>query len=83
VHGDLQPDLTVLLDASPEVGMKRAGERGEADRLETEQADFYRRVRAGYLRQASNEPERFAVVDASLPLARVRAQIEKALRRMF
>jgi dTMP kinase len=83
VHGDLQPDLTVLLDASPEVGMKRAGERGEADRLETEQADFHRRVRAGYLRQAKHEPERFAVVDASLPLARVRAQIEKALRRMF
>jgi dTMP kinase len=83
VHGDLWPDLTVLLDAAPEVGMKRAGQRGEADRLEAEQTDFHRRVRQGYLRQAAAEPQRFAVVDASLPLARVKVEIEQALQRLF
>jgi dTMP kinase len=83
VHGDLWPDLTVLLDAAPEVGMKRAGQRGEADRLEAEQTDFHRRVRQGYLRQAAAEPQRFAVVDASLPLARVKVEIEQALKRLF
>ncbi len=83
VHGDLQPDLTVLLDAPAEVGMKRAGERGDADRLETEQADFHRRVREGYLRQARAEPRRFTVVDASLPLSEVQGEIERALQRLL
>jgi dTMP kinase len=63
--------------------MKRAGQRGEADRLEAEQTDFHRRVRQGYLRQAAAEPQRFAVVDASLPLARVKVEIEQALQRLF
>jgi dTMP kinase len=83
VHGDLQPALTVLLDAPPEVGMRRAVERGQADRLETEEAAFHLRVREGYLRQAAAEPERFAVIDAAQPLARVRADIERALARVL
>jgi dTMP kinase len=83
VHGGLQPALTVLLDAPPEVGMKRAVERGKADRLETEKFAFHRRVREGYLRQAAAEPERFAVVDAARPLERVRADIERALTRVL
>jgi dTMP kinase len=83
VHGDLQPALTVLLDASPEVGMKRAVERGEADRLETEEAAFHLRVREGYLRQAAAEPERFAVIDAAQPLDRVQGDIERALTRVL
>jgi dTMP kinase len=83
VHGDLQPELTVLLDAPPEVGMQRARKRGETDRLEIEQVDFYRRVREGYLRQAAAEPGRFAVIDASQPLDRVQVDIERALLRLF
>jgi dTMP kinase len=83
VHGDLQPELTVLLDAPPEVGMQRARKRGETDRLEIEQADFYGRVRKGYLRQAAAEPGRFAVIDASQSLDRVQADIERALLRLF
>jgi dTMP kinase len=83
VHGDVRPALTVLLDAPPEVGMKRAVERGKADRLETEQVAFHLRVREGYLRQAAAEPERFAVIDASQPLDRVQADIERALKRVL
>lgn len=83
VHGDMQPALTVLLDAAPEVGMKRAVARGKADRLETEEVAFHRRVREGYLRQAAAEPGRFAVIDASQSLERVQADIERALRRIF
>jgi dTMP kinase len=82
VHGDLQPDLTVLLDAPPDVGMGRAEKRGDADRLETERAEFHARVREAYLRQAAAEPQRFAVVDAGQPLLRVRADIEQAMRRI-
>lgn len=74
-HGDLNPDLTVLLDAPAEVGMQRAEKRGETDRLESEQMSFYTRVRAQYLALAEGEPERFAVIDASQSLAVVQNQI--------
>ena len=58
VQEDLQPDLTILLDAPAEIGMDRAGRRGKADRLETEKTEFYARVRDGYLALAEAEPER-------------------------
>ncbi len=76
VHGDLRPDLTILLDASVETGMSRAGRRGSPDRIEIERADFFERVRECYLSLAESEPKRFVVVDASRDLASVRASIE-------
>ena len=75
VHGDLNPDLTILLDAPAEVGMRRAKKRGATDRLESEQMSFYTRVREQYLALARAEPERFAVIDASQSLADVQDQI--------
>lgn len=75
VQEDLQPDLTILLDAPAVVGMDRAGRRGAADRLEVEKTEFYDRVREGYLALAESEPDRFAIIDASLPLAEVQAAI--------
>jgi dTMP kinase len=75
VQEDLQPDMTVLLDAPAEVGMDRAGRRGAADRLEIEKTDFYARVREGYLALAKSEPHRFIVIDASRPLSQVQADI--------
>lgn len=76
VHGDLQPDLTILLDAPVEVGMGRADKRGQPDRIEVERAEFFRRVRDTYLELAGDEPDRFAVVDASRDRASVRIAIE-------
>ena len=78
-HGDLNPDLTVLLDAPAEVGMQRAKKRGETDRLESEQMSFYTRVREQYLALAEGEPERFAVIDASQSLAMVQDQIGEVI----
>lgn len=83
VHGDLQPDLTILLDAPADVGRSRAEKRGAADRLESEQAAFYQRVRDGYLALADAEPRRFAVIDASGELADVQASIRLAMDRLF
>ena len=76
VHGDLQPDLTVLLDAPVETGMERAGKRSDPDRFESEQSDFFRRVRATYLQLAENDPERIVVVDATRSIEAVREVIE-------
>lgn len=76
VHGDLRPDLTVLLDAPVEVGISRAGRRGKPDRFEAERFEFFARVRETYLRLAEEEPERFVVVDATQPLESVQAAME-------
>ena len=83
VHGDLAPDLTLLLDAPVELGRDRAERRGDADRMEGEQAAFHARVREAYLAQAKREPGRFRVIDASRPLDRVQAGIEAALRPLW
>jgi len=82
-HGDLNPDMTVLLDAPAEIGMQRAVNRGETDRLESEQMSFYTRVRAQYIALAENEPQRFTVIDASQPLDAVQAQIAEAIDRLI
>jgi dTMP kinase len=73
VQGELRPDLTLLLDADPAIGLARANARGAADRFEQERVEFFARVRAGYLARARAEPGRFRVVDASRPLEDVRS----------
>lgn len=77
VHGDLQPDLTILLDAPVETGMQRADSRGDRDRFEVEQAEFFNRVRQAYLRLAAMEPGRFEVVDCSRDLVTVQTAIRE------
>ena len=79
---NLKPDLTLLLDLPPEVGLKRAwkqinnGNRVSAEtRFEEEKLSFHKRVRAGYLELSSLEPERFHVIDASKKEAEVREEI--------
>ncbi len=83
VQEDLQPDLTILLDAPAQVGMERAEKRGAADRLDSEEAGFYQRVRDGYLELAAADPDRFAVVDASQELEQVRAAIAVEINRLL
>ena len=83
VHDGVEPDLTLLLDAPAEVGMQRAASRGEGDRMDGEELAFYRRVRTGYLRLAEQWPNRFAVIDASQDLEKVRHDIGAAIEAMF
>jgi dTMP kinase len=61
----LRPDLVVLLDVDPAVGLARVGDRGAADRLETEPAEFHGRVRQTFLDLAAEDPGRYLVLDAS------------------
>jgi dTMP kinase len=79
VQRSLRPDLTLLLDAPVEVALERARQRNrgqQTDRFELERASFFDRVRAGYLARVAEEPQRFRIVDASLPLE----QVSEALR---
>ncbi len=80
---DLRPDVTILLDAPVEIGLARTGRRGDPDRLDSEKAEFYARVRETYLSLAEAEPERFVVVDASGSLSEVRAAIDEVGHRLI
>ncbi len=79
VQDGLRPDLTLLLDAPIEVGMQRAKHRGKLDRFESEQREFFERVRQTYLQRAALDQKRYKVIDAVLPLAEVQAQIVAAI----
>jgi dTMP kinase len=79
VQGDLRPDLTLLLDLPVEVGLSRAGQRGDLDRFEREQQAFFQRVRQTYRDRAAANPQRYRVIDAAQDIAQVQAQIDAAL----
>jgi dTMP kinase len=82
-HGDLWPDLTLLLDLDPAVGLARAGRRGSADRFEREELEFFGRVRASYLALAKEAPERVAVIDAGRPANEIAGDVEQHVRRLL
>lgn len=63
--GGLVPDLTILLDVSPEVGIRRKNDEGMNRFESTFDLAFHERVRAGYLAMAAAEPERYRVIDSS------------------
>lgn len=83
VQGTLRPDLTLLLDASLDISAARASARnaaaGTSDRFEQERRDFFERVRQAYLDRASQEPKRFAVIDATQSLEAVTVAIQQAI----
>lgn len=83
VHPDLQPDLTLLLDAPVEIGMQRAGKRSQPDRIETSKDDFFTRARECYLELAKAEPDRFAVVDASQEIDEVRSDVTAIINALL
>lgn len=68
----LLPDLTVLLDLDVASGRARLdADEKVFDRLEAEKDEFHTRVRDSYLALAAAEPERFLVIDASLPAEQI------------
>ncbi len=71
VQDDLRPDLTLLLDVPVEAGMARIAGRGQPDRFEREDRDFFQRIRASYLQRAAAEPRRFRRIDAGAPVEQV------------
>jgi len=87
----LVPDLTVLLDVPVETGLARqelalsSSKGGEdvPDRIGQEAAEFHERVRQGYLAMAAEEPERFLVVDGTLPAEEVTRTIWQRLQSLL
>lgn len=78
--GGLKPDLTLLLDIDPEIGLRRRQEGGgEWNRLDAYQLAYHQRVREGYLQMASDEPARWHIIDASQSPDMVQSRIREIL----
>ncbi|MCD6003647.1 MULTISPECIES: dTMP kinase [Halomonadaceae] len=84
VQKGLSPDLTLLLDMSPEAAKERLegrlrDQQTQRDRFEQEQVTFFEAVRRAYLERAAAAPQRFAIVDAGQALDQVQASLAQAL----
>jgi len=78
---NLNPDLIILLDISPEQGLAR--KRSLKDRFELEDLSFHRRVREGYVKMAAAEPDHWLVIDASLPKGKIAEIIWDKVSRLL
>ena len=91
-QGKLQPDLTILLDAPPDVSQTRVLQtdliqggqqstitRSETDRFEQQNQEFKQAVRAAYLRRAESFPQRIKVVNADQPIEQVSEAVQLLL----
>ena len=88
VQHELQPDMTLLLDAPVALGMQRAHQRHssgqqEKDRFEMEQLEFFERVRAGYHARAKVYINRFRIIDASQPIENVSNDIKQVMTQFI
>jgi dTMP kinase len=82
--GDLAPDLTVILDVTANVGLKRAAKRrgmAKADRFEGETVEFHQRLREAYRALAAEEPQRCVLIDSSARPKKVANQIWEAVTK--
>lgn len=83
VHPALQPDLTLLFDVPLEVARQRLDATRTLDKFEREQADFFAKCRAEYLRRAEQFPERFVVVDSTGSIADIQASLAQVLEKLL
>lgn len=79
VQEGLQPDVTLLLDASRATSIERTQKRRVLDRIEREGDEFFERVRQGYLQRAARFPERIEIIDANPEFAEVCTSMESIL----
>jgi dTMP kinase len=75
VHPTLQPDLTIVIDLDPREAAARRANARPADRFESEQVEFFERVRGMYLERARQHPHRFEVIDGGQSTAVIQGQI--------
>ena len=81
VLGDLNADLTLLLDATRETSLERTKKRRELDRIETEGDEFFERVRVAYLERARKYPDRIKIIDANPDFNTVKISICRQLEQ--
>jgi dTMP kinase len=84
VCGERRPEITILFDIEPEVGLARARSRNskrseDEGRFEMEDVPFYRRIRDGYLDLASREPQRIRVIPANRSIEEIHRDVLRTL----
>jgi len=79
----LQPDLTLLFDLPAEEAARRRAAARHPDRFESQDTDFFERVRSAYLRRVAEDPSRFALIDAQQTPAAVWQQVQNACRQRW
>ncbi|AWL12019.1 dTMP kinase [Saliniradius amylolyticus] len=77
-----EPDLTLYLDIDPAIGLQRARQRGDLDRIEQQQIDFFNRTRARYLALAGQD-DKIVTIDASQPMDEVHQAIRGVLETRY
>lgn len=79
VLNECTPDLVLLFDIAPELGLARARGRGDSNRFEQESLAFASRVRQCYLARAQADPARYAIIDAGAALSEVQDRLTQVL----
>lgn len=82
VLGNFRPDLTIIIDVDPKIGMQRARNRGELDRFELSQIDFFDRVRNTYLEYAKTHQDFVSVVDGHKEISAVSHDVIACLDKL-
>lgn len=83
VQRDRHPDRTFYLDLDVDIGLARARGRAAVDRFELEQREFFEAVRAAYWQRIRDNPARFSVIDAGVPLEEVQRRIAAELAKLL
>ncbi len=83
IHPGLTPDLTLLFDTPPEIGLERTGSRGFQNRFDEEQHRFHVAVREAYLGLAAAQSPRIQIVDGSQRLDAVRQQVQELIGKLL
>ena len=78
--GGLKPDLTIVFDVDIETSMKRVGK--EKDRMESAGAEFFNKVRQGYLEIAKQEPNRVKVINSSDTIENIHKQVVELVEKL-
>ena len=86
--GDFKPDLTILLDIEPEIGLARSLKKAEGmeikeTRFENRELEFHYNMRNGYLEMAHNEPKRFIIFDANQSIENLHQGIIKTINERY
>jgi len=77
--GQTLPDLTIVLDIDPRTGLARAATDGQADRVESKDIEYHRKVREMFVAQVQADPARFTMIPADAPIEQVHRQLRSTI----
>lgn len=83
LQGELKPNYTFWFDIEVADGIARAKKRQALDRFESEQIEFFEKVRSGYAKLANERPEQFVKINAALSIDDITLQIKAALQKFL